>query len=438
MIKQMKDSGINWIGEIPSDWKTTVVKKIFRVVPGGTPTTSNESYWENGDIQWATPKDFNRLDSDVLHETERKITQIGLENSSAQIIPENSIILTTRAPVGNVVKNYVEMATNQGCKSLVDKIGLTDSNYYYYVMKITKDTLESLSTGTTFLELSGESLKNFEIMCPPVREQEKIANFLDSKVSQIDSILADTKLSIAEFKKYKQSLITETITKGLNHNAPLRNSGYQWIGEIPKDWNAMKLKRLSTKIIDGTHHTPTYVDKGIPFLRVTDITKSNNSFTPIDFTKTAQITLEEHEELIKRCKPEKGDLLVSKNGTIGVPKVVDWDDNFSIFVSLCLIKVNSLIDVNYLAYYFKSSLIYMEIAIGGKTGTITNLHLEKIKEFVIPLSTVEEQKEIVDFLNEKCAHIDSLIEQKQQLLVELETYKKSFIYEYVTGKKEVL
>ncbi|NLB88672.1 MAG: restriction endonuclease subunit S, partial [Syntrophomonadaceae bacterium] len=263
-------------------------------------------------------------------------------------------------------------------------------------------------------------------------------NFLDQKVEQIDYIIEKIKEVIEEYKKYKLSLITKTVTKGLNPDVKMKDSGIEWIGEIPEHWEVIKLKKLTTQIIDGTHATPTYVDDGIPFLRVTDITDINNILKDIDWDKTAKIPLEEHLELIKRCKPEKGDLLVSKNGTIGVPRVIDWDHEFSIFVSLCLIKVNNSIDVNYLYYYFNSSLILMEIAIGGKTGTITNLHLEMIKEFLVPLPKKEEQYQIVDFLNDKCSIIDNIIYQKERLLTEMESYKKSLIYEYVTGKKQVV
>ena len=217
----------------------------------------------------------------------------------------------------------------------------------------------------------------------------------------------------------------------------MKDSGVEWIGGIPEHWNIKKLKKLTSKIIDGTHSTPNYISSGIPFLRVTDITVSDGTKQDIDWERTAYISIEEHEELIKRCFPEKGDLLVSKNGTIGVPRIVDWETPFSIFVSLCLIKPIESVEVMYLYYYFKSSLIWTEVAIGGKTGTITNLHLDKIKEFKIPISSIDEQQEIADFLDKKCKAIDDSITKKQELIEKLEIYKKSLIYEYVTGKKEV-
>lgn len=136
-----------------------------------------------------------------------------------------------------------------------------------------------------------------------------------------------------------------------------KGSGVEWIGKIPEGWEIKSLKRVTTKIIDGTHYTPTYISDGIPFLRVTDITSTDSLNKGVDWNSVVCISEEEHNELSRRCNPGKGDLLVSKNGTIGVPKIVDWDIPFSIFVSLCLIKVNKEISVKYLYYYFMSSLI---------------------------------------------------------------------------------
>lgn len=159
------------------------------------------------------------------------------------------------------------------------------------------------------------------------------------------------------------------------------------IGLIPDDWEVVKLKELTNKITDGAHRTPTYVERGIPFLRATDIKKSS-----IDWNKTKYIPIEEHLKLIKRCKPKRGDVLLSKNGTIGLTRVIDWEREFSIFVSLCLIKPKSdLIDNHYLSYYLSSEGM-KQIRLRGKRMTVTNLHLVEIKELLIPLPPLPEQK----------------------------------------------
>lgn len=188
------------------------------------------------------------------------------------------------------------------------------------------------------------------------------------------------------------------------------------IGMIPITWEIAKLSSLAEKITDGTHKTPTYTNEGIPFLRVTDIHNPT-----IDWNNVKYISKEEHIELTKRCKPEKGDILYSKNGTIGIPKIIDWDREFSVFVSLCLIKIKkegSKICPKYLEQFLKSSNCMEQIRLRAKQGTVTNLHLEEIREFDIPLPNVKEQQRIVDILSitdDQIEQIESLIEKTKDL-----------------------
>ena len=187
-------------------------------------------------------------------------------------------------------------------------------------------------------------------------------------------------------------------------------------GEIPEDWWYEELNKLVDKITDGTHKTPSYTESGIPFLRVTDIQKSE-----IDWSNVKYISQQEHLELIKRCNPEIGDILYSKNGTIGIPKIIDWDNEFSIFVSLCLIKMkkqNSYISNKYLEQFLKSDSCMRQIRLRAKQGTVTNLHLEEIRELIIPIPTIKEQEKIASILStvdEQIDNVDALIEKNKEL-----------------------
>lgn len=177
------------------------------------------------------------------------------------------------------------------------------------------------------------------------------------------------------------------------------------IGVIPEDWTLEELKNLTTKITDGAHKTPKYTEDGIPFLRVTDIQKQE-----IDWDNVKYISKEEHNTLIKRCNPEKGDILYSKNGTIGIPRIIDWDKEFSIFVSLCLIKLKKgLVNTKYLEQFLKSDCCLNQIKLRAKQGTVTNLHLEEIRELLIPLPNEEEQQKIAEILTTTDEHIEKLV-----------------------------
>lgn len=208
-----------------------------------------------------------------------------------------------------------------------------------------------------------------------------------------------------------------------------KDSGIEWLGEIPEHWKSSKLKYHTSKIIDGAHFTPTYIDdkKGVPFLRVTDIHKSE-----IDLEKVKRIPVDEHKELIKRCFPKKGDLLLSKNGTIGLMKIVNWDWDFSIFVSLCLIKFEKTLLNSFFYYFFKSNVVERQIFESSQKTSVTNLHLEKIKELRITIPPLEEQTQIANYLNHKTARLDNLIAKKEQIIKLLEEERKAVINQAIT------
>lgn len=206
-----------------------------------------------------------------------------------------------------------------------------------------------------------------------------------------------------------------------------KDSGVEWIGEIPEHWTSVKLKHVTNQISDGTHFTPTYCDSGIPFLRVTDI--HNES---IDLDRVKFISYEEHTELIKRCEPEKGDLLLSKNGTIGLTKIVDWDWEFSIFVSLCLIKFKSTFSPELFSFLFQSDVVEQQISESSKKSTVTNLHLDKIRELKLLLPPLPEQQAIVTYLNEKTTLIDDLIKKKQEKIQLFKENRTALINQVVT------
>jgi len=206
-----------------------------------------------------------------------------------------------------------------------------------------------------------------------------------------------------------------------------KDSGIEWIGEIPEHWEITRVKFESTHVIDGTHFTPTYTDNGIPFLRVTDLNNKR-----IDLEKVKYISEEEHNSLIKRCNPQKGDLLLSKNGTIGLTKVITWDWVFSIFVSLCLIKFKDSYSPFFFSYLFKSNFVDLQLSQNSKQSTVTNLHLDKIRELKILLPPIPEQKAIATYLDHKTALIDELIAKAEQKIALLKEQRSALINQAVT------
>ncbi|WP_421302591.1 restriction endonuclease subunit S [Aeromonas veronii] len=205
-------------------------------------------------------------------------------------------------------------------------------------------------------------------------------------------------------------------------------AGYQQteVGVIPNSWSIQRLANITTLIIDGTHHTPVYTSHGVPFLRVTDIQGE------FDETRFKNISVFEHEQLIKRCHPQNGDLLLSKNGTIGIPRVVDWDWEFSVFVSLALIKLKrECLNVHYLEQFFRSDFLAAQLAQRSKQGTVTNLHLEEIREILVPLPpSLKEQTAIANVLSDSDALIDAL----EQMIAKKQAIKSATMQQLLTGR----
>ncbi|MGQ4869815.1 restriction endonuclease subunit S, partial [Aeromonas caviae] len=198
------------------------------------------------------------------------------------------------------------------------------------------------------------------------------------------------------------------------------------VGVIPNSWSIQRLANITTLIIDGTHHTPVYTSHGVPFLRVTDIQGE------FDETRFKHISVFEHEQLIKRCHPQNGDLLLSKNGTIGIPRVVDWDWEFSVFVSLALIKLKrECLNVHYLEQFFRSDFLAAQLAQRSKQGTVTNLHLEEIREILVPLPpSLKEQTAIANVLSDS----DALIGALEQLIAKKQAIKSATMQQLLTSR----
>ncbi|MGB4123238.1 MAG: restriction endonuclease subunit S, partial [Bacteroidales bacterium] len=244
-----KPSGINWIGEVPIDWKTLRIKNVASIVNGSTPSSSVEEYWD-GDIIWATPGDFNKFDK-IIDDSESKITEAGYKSCGTSMVPVGSVVITTRAPIGNVLIAGKELCTNQGCKSLVPN--RIESRFLYYIISISSIELNILGQGTTFLELSKESLGTFKLPLPKYDEQLAIANYLDNQTQKIDRLIANKKAQAERLKELRQIEINNAVTKGLKPNAEMpasskvemKDSGIEWLGKIPKHWEVKRLKNVA-------------------------------------------------------------------------------------------------------------------------------------------------------------------------------------------------
>jgi restriction endonuclease S subunit len=428
---EYKDSNVEWIGKIPAHWEMRKVSRSFNLIGSGTTPKSNQlEYYENGTISWVITGDLN---DGLLKSSSKKITQKAFDDhSTLKLYPPGTLIIAMYgATIGKISILGFEGCTNQACCAIAES-PFINTKFAFYWFLANKRHVISMGYGGGQPNISQDIIRSLRISSPPLPEQQAIADFLDRKTTQIDELIAKKQRQIDLLHEQRTALINQAVTKGLNPDVPMKDSGVEWLGEIPSHWDVKKLKYVTRKINDGTHITPTYVDEGIPFLRVTDIQTDE-----IDLENVKRIPESEHNELYKRCNPEKGDLLLSKNGTIGITKVVDWDYPFSIFVSLCLIKFTEQIDPYFFSYFFQSDIVNEQIFSSGKTTSVTNLHLDKIRELIIIVPSKTEQQKLINWLDIETKKISDLVDLTSKQIDLLQEYRTALISAAVTGKIDV-
>jgi type I restriction enzyme S subunit len=331
------------------------------------------------------------------------------------------------------------------------KINVVVSQGYIVLLLVSKDNpeyfkfllrdfdirhLKSLGSGVR-QTISFTHLLSEELPLPPLSEQQQIVSYLDTKTSQIDTLIEKTKLKIQLLKENRTSLINEVVTKGLNPNVEMKDSGVEWIGEIPSHFQLISIKHLvTTKVTDGPHLTPIFQDTGIPFLSVEGVVGNQ-----IDFKKVRGfISIEDHLEFSKKCKPKRNDVLLVKSGsTTGKSTIVETDLEFNIWSPLCIIRSNETkILPKFTFQTFQSGYFKLMIENNWSYGTQPNIGMGVIENLRIVVPPIFEQNEIVSYLNEHTQLFDKTISVEERRIDTLIEYRQSLISEVVTGKRKVV
>ena len=424
-MREMKDSGIEWIGEIPAGWKVKKIKHSFSIIAGATPKSEVPEFWD-GDIAWITPADYKTADVYVAG-GKRNLSQAGYDSCGTTLIPSGSIVFSKRAPIGSVAINTNDLCTNQGCLSCVPRCECV-TKYFYYMMSVFTEIFNLFGTGTTFKEISADNFANFSLPFPDITEQHQIVSYLDQKCTEVDAVIAKTKATIEEYKKLKQSIITEAVTKGIRGDRPMKDSGIAWVGEFPSEWEDTNPKALFLQ----------RKDKAKPGERQLTASQQHGVIYQDEYmslTGSKVVTVEKDFDILKHV--EAGDFVISMRSFQGGLEYSTKSGSIS-SAYVMLIPNLGLVFPRFFRWLLKSP-VYIR-ALQSTSNMVRDGQAMRYSNFAqVRLYTVpmEEQKEIADYLDLKCAEIDALIEKKTALLAEMEAYKKSVIYEYVTGKKEV-
>lgn len=430
-MREMKDSGVEWIGEIPKEWCIKKFKYYFSII-GGNGFKEIFQGQQNGDIPFCKASDINGTNK-YVNSAKNYVTKELAEQEKYNIIQPNSILI---AKIGEALKknhrkiNTMLCIVDNNCEAFTLKEN-DDINYLYYVMYIID--MIWFDNGGTIPSVNNEKLKNFFLPNPCIIDQQKISTYLDTKCTKIDSIIEKQEKVIEKLKEYKLSVITEAVTKGLNPDVKMKDSGVEWIGEIPEEWEVTKFKYLSLEIGDGIHTTPEYDSAGtIYFINGNNIGLDNLIFK--DNTNTIN---EEEYKNYKLPLLTTDTILITLNGaTYGKTSFYN-NEKVLLGKSAGYITLKAAENKRFVRYYLQSNAakLIMEISLLG--STIANLSLNTLKNFLMPYPKSEEQHQIANYLDKKCSAIDKSIEQKQAIIEKLKEYKKSLIYEVVTGKREV-
>ena len=430
-MRQYKDSGIEWIGEIPDTWIMTEVKRLCQKITDGShfsPQTQNE-----GKVYITVSNVYN----DKVHvEEAAKISNQDFENLVANGCqpPVGAVLLSKDGTVGRtaIVDNndYVVLSS----LGILCPSSHVLSKYLKYLLdsESLQAQMRLAMAGSALRRITITKINNLVGLLPSLPEQQRITNYLDEKCGEIDSLIGLQEQMIEKLKAYKQSVITEAVTKGLDPNAKLVPSGIDWIGEIPEGVKLVKLSMLTSKI--GSGSTPRggssiYVKDGIKFLR------SQNVYCEgFDLSDVAYIT-EKIDEEMSGTRVRVGDVLLNiTGGSIGRCYYVDESLGRANVNQHVSIVRPAKIETKYLKYYLQSDCGQLQIALLQTGGNREGLSAAALSQFTIIYPSKNEQQAIASYLDEKCADIDHLIALKQKKIDSLKEYKKSVIYEAVTGK----
>ena len=422
--------------EIPENWKWVRLGEIGKIIGGGTPKTTNLEYWQNGKIAWITPADMKNIKGKYISCGKKNITLLGLEKSSAQLLPKGSILFSSRAPIGYVAIAREEVSTNQGFKSIVP-FSLNLSLYLYYVLLGMVDIIKKLGTGTTFKEVSGSVVEKILVPLPPLAEQKRIVEKLDNVLANIEKLKSsEEKLSILQKNfpdKLKKSILQSAIQGKLTEQLATDDNVEDLLQaikeekerlikekkikkqkplpeitederpfEIPENWKWIRLGEIVSILGDGLHGTPIYDESGEYYFINGNNLLEEKIIIKSTTKKVSQIEYEKYKKNLN-----KDTMLVSINGTIGN---VAFYDNEKVMLGKSVCYFNLLKNVNkkYLKYIFYSVYFIKYVNKMATGSTIKNLSLKAMNLFIIPLPPLAEQKRIVEKLDKLLADIEEL------------------------------
>lgn len=436
-----KPSGVDWLGEIPIDWKVWKVSRLFKKIGSGTtPKSGTPEYYENGTIPWINTGDLN---DGYINDCSTYITKKAFDDHSTLKIYEAGTLLVAMygATIGKIAITKFEACTNQACCSLV-RSKLIDTKFAFYWFLANKENIINLSYGGGQPNISQDIVRSLKIPICNITEQHSIVRFLDYKTGQIDRFIANRQKQIELLKEQKVSIINFAITRGINKNTKLKKSETDTLDYYPEHWKLTKLKYLLKKKRAAIRTGPFGTQLKNSDLKEDGEIKIYNQRSVIDknfINGTEYISLEKYNGL-KDFIVNPNDLLITTRGTIG--KCAIFPPNMEIGVlHPCLIRMQldeRIISNEYAMICLENALFFQEeIKLLSNSTVIEVIYSYNLKEVFLPIPPVEEQNEILAYIKTETSTIETLISKYQKQIDLMQEYRTSLISQAVTGKIDV-
>jgi type I restriction enzyme S subunit len=413
--------------QIPTPWDEVALADFGEIVGGGTPSRATPSFW-NGTIPWVTPSEITALPGKYIRDTAEKITSDGLAGSAAKLLPAGSVVVTTRATLGETAIAAVPLTTNQGFKSVIPNAE-TDSLFGYYRIQTLKSEMVRLASGTTFLEISKSDFSRIRARRPKLPEQTRIAAVLDT----VDEAIAKTEAVIEKLRQVRAGLLHDLLTRGLDAKGQLRDpiahpDQFQPspLGQIPREWGAEKLDDL-VRIIDCKHYTPKFVKEGKAFIRPRNVKPEGLNFSDVD-----HVSAEDFALLTDKHVPKLGDIVFSRNATFGVACYVDRPVPFAIGQDT-VVMTEKAANTHFIYFVLRSSVVEAQVMRVSTGSTFGRINLAFIRSLLLPRPEPEEQEAIV----ERLVAFDQQTKLEEAELTKLRLLKSGLMTDLLSGRVRV-
>ena len=419
--EKYKDSGVEWIGEIPGHWENVKIKHIFKErSQKGYP---NEPLLAATQTKGVVPKE--------MYENRTVIAFNDLQN--LKLVKKGDFVISLRSFQGGI-----EIAHYRGIISPAYTVMIpckaAYGGYFKFLFK-SKGLIGNLNIYVTGIRqgqnIDYSKFKNSMMPLPSISEQKKIAEYLNRKTQQADTLIEKQTRLVELLKEQKKAIINKAVTKGLNPDAPMKDSGIEWLGEIPAHWEARRIRRLTLQHKQGYYTTGEYVENGIKLIRITDIQEDGK----INFSDMPCVRISENDKKIFKVK--KGDFLFARTGGVGIFGFVENDESATFASYLIRFRLKKDAQFNFLKFYFLSDYFITSLKNSIHGGVNQNVHAENIKEQYVTLPPKQEQQQIVSHIETKTAKIDQAIEKAEKEITLVKEYLQSLIYQVVTGRLKI-